>query len=562
MPIGNTYVDYTITNASVLTYYFTFPLLDIDHVVVTRNGTTLVQGTNYTVNQSAGSITFLTAITVGDAIRISRVTERDSALVTFVDGATTPASDLNTAFLQNFYISQETDDVGGLSLDKNVDGNYEANNIKIVNVGTATTNGDAANKAYVDQAISDALSYDNSSGYMASWAFTGNGTQTAFSLGVGSSILNDARNYLVTVSGVLQPFSAYSVASNTLTFVAGNAPPNLSSVNVIAIGFARNQIGAAVTSEKWLTPRTFTLSGDATGSVTIDGSENEILPVTLASVGSANPSTLYTNANIQVDTKGRVTSVANGSGAVNFVGATASVAGTAGLVPAPAAGQQGAFIRGDGNWVNPTIYLGIKEWTTPGTYSWTVPTGVYSVRVICVGGAGGSLGCMSPVYPASGNTLLNAASDAALFGGYGAVAEAVFTVTPGTSISVTVGTSGTNDWSFSSAGGAGASSSFGSDLVCGGGTGANAGTGLNGTNGSVSGNAAIADKYITNIPRPQKNGRYTSTIRLEASNLFSTVSSFVADPKYGVPVLDQNSQSTVVSGQMVSTLQGYVCVRW
>ena len=38
----------------------------------------------------------------------------------------------------------------------------------------------------------------------------------------------------------------------------------------------------------------------------------------------------------------------------NMTGATASAAGTAGLVPAPATGKQTAFLRGDGTWVVPT----------------------------------------------------------------------------------------------------------------------------------------------------------------------------------------------------------------
>ncbi len=38
----------------------------------------------------------------------------------------------------------------------------------------------------------------------------------------------------------------------------------------------------------------------------------------------------------------------------NMTGATASVAGKAGLVPAPAAGKQLSFLRGDGTWVVPT----------------------------------------------------------------------------------------------------------------------------------------------------------------------------------------------------------------
>lgn len=38
----------------------------------------------------------------------------------------------------------------------------------------------------------------------------------------------------------------------------------------------------------------------------------------------------------------------------NMGGATSSAAGSAGLVPAPAAGKQASFLRGDGTWVEPT----------------------------------------------------------------------------------------------------------------------------------------------------------------------------------------------------------------
>jgi hypothetical protein len=38
-----------------------------------------------------------------------------------------------------------------------------------------------------------------------------------------------------------------------------------------------------------------------------------------------------------------------------LVGATAGAAGVRGLVPTPAAGEQGAFLRGDGTWANPSV---------------------------------------------------------------------------------------------------------------------------------------------------------------------------------------------------------------
>ena len=40
----------------------------------------------------------------------------------------------------------------------------------------------------------------------------------------------------------------------------------------------------------------------------------------------------------------------------NFVGATSSVAGTAGLVPAPAAGDDVKYLKGDGTWDSDVVY--------------------------------------------------------------------------------------------------------------------------------------------------------------------------------------------------------------
>ena len=38
-----------------------------------------------------------------------------------------------------------------------------------------------------------------------------------------------------------------------------------------------------------------------------------------------------------------------------MTGATAQAAGTSGTAPAPAAGKQSAFLRGDGTWADPVI---------------------------------------------------------------------------------------------------------------------------------------------------------------------------------------------------------------
>lgn len=74
-----------------------------------------------------------------------------------------------------------------------------------------------------------------------------------------------------------------------------------------------------------------------------------------------------------------------------------------------------------------TIPPGQQLYTTPGTYTWTVPSGVPSICVVCVGGGGGG----GAAYWAGGG------------GGGGALAyKNNITVTPGQNISVVVGAGG------------------------------------------------------------------------------------------------------------------------
>jgi hypothetical protein len=83
----------------------------------------------------------------------------------------------------------------------------------------------------------------------------------------------------------------------------------------------------------------------------------------------------------------------------------------------------------DDRYIMPAILpRGEAEYTTPGTYSWTAPTGVTSVCVVCVGAGGG---------PAA-NT-----SGAAGAGGGGLGWKNNIPVTPGNSYTVVVGAGGT-----------------------------------------------------------------------------------------------------------------------
>lgn len=79
--------------------------------------------------------------------------------------------------------------------------------------------------------------------------------------------------------------------------------------------------GNAGTATKLQTARTIAITGDATGAATaFDGSKNVTITATIPTMGAA----------------------------------TASSAGTKGLVPAPDANKQGYYLRGDGTWAVPT----------------------------------------------------------------------------------------------------------------------------------------------------------------------------------------------------------------
>ena len=73
----------------------------------------------------------------------------------------------------------------------------------------------------------------------------------------------------------------------------------------------------------------------------------------------------------------------------------------------------------------------VVDFTTPGTYSWTVPLGVTSLNVLCIGGGGGG-----------GTSKLPDGSSGGGGGGGGGIKSGTFGVNPGQTVTVIVGAGG------------------------------------------------------------------------------------------------------------------------
>ena len=107
-------------------------------------------------------------------------------------------------------------------------------------------------------------------------SFTGDGSTVAFTVSESTT----SAGCIVSINGVVQdPGSSYSVSGTTLTFT--EAPQSGDNIDARILTTTATVEGAD-SADKWSNARTITLAGDATGSVSIDGSADVTLTVDVA----------------------------------------------------------------------------------------------------------------------------------------------------------------------------------------------------------------------------------------------------------------------------------------
>jgi hypothetical protein len=163
--MANTYVDYT-GDGNETSFAYTFEVLSgrqQDHIIVGVDDSTTTGGkfevvdpADYTIDASAGTITFDTAPESGARIRIRRDSDASTLLVDFKNGTVLPERDLDLAYLHNLFLNEEIEEGSGKNtLVKNEDGNYDADGVRLVNLADPEDPQDAVTKGYADNRYVD-----------------------------------------------------------------------------------------------------------------------------------------------------------------------------------------------------------------------------------------------------------------------------------------------------------------------------------------------------------------------------------------------------------------------
>lgn len=289
--MANTFEDYTAqanqldpSNAAY-GFVFNFPYLEDTHVTVEVDGT-LLSASNYTIQTSPDKRVLISSgVTVGQKVRVRRNSDADSdnPYVDFVNGSVLNETDQDNAYRHNLYLNEELAALNQQSLQKEVGGtNWDAQNLKIINVAEPTTAQDASTKSYADTKVTKAgdtmsgalvmgankvsevadptnaqdaatktyvdskvaTAVNGSTQTPVKYAFTGDGSNAAFTFSPGIDLDSDVM-YEVAIDGVLQePTTAYAISADADTITFTSVPPNASKIVVVNRGYTTPVIGA------------------------------------------------------------------------------------------------------------------------------------------------------------------------------------------------------------------------------------------------------------------------------------------------------------------------------
>jgi len=225
--------QYTATGGQVA-FSYTFEIAAEGDIAVLQNGVLLSLGTGageYAVtgvgSDTGGVVTLVTGATAGDIITLYRDMALER-LTSYTNGGDFLAADVNNDYDRLWLALQQNTGTSNRAL---VAPNTDPTNINMTIPDKATRLDKFLkfNATTGNPEVTDAAGLYTSAG-INNYNFTGNGSTTAFTLGIEPGSENNTQVY---IDGVYQEKGTYTVSGTTLTF--SQAPPNLSGIEVMVL---------------------------------------------------------------------------------------------------------------------------------------------------------------------------------------------------------------------------------------------------------------------------------------------------------------------------------------
>ena len=220
--------QYTATSGQTV-FAYTFEIVDKGDIVVLQNGTTLSEGTDYTVsnvgNDNGGNVTLTSGATAGDILTLYRDMPY-ARTQNYTNSGDFLASEVNSDFDNLWLAGEQTNRSFSQSIRKPI---TDSDSISMELPEAATRVNSFLTFDSTGAVSVESLSSANAPSNVGRQQFTGNGSTTVFALAAEAG---SGAGVFIYIDGVYQESDTYTISGKTLTFT--EAPPVNASIEVVS----------------------------------------------------------------------------------------------------------------------------------------------------------------------------------------------------------------------------------------------------------------------------------------------------------------------------------------